>query len=246
LSCNWLFAGLSTVLFIHACLRLGVSKTHAYFLMTRTEALIACVAGFLAAVPWRSFLQRAWRQFSAVVIAAVAVATPYIYRNFREPLWQLLAPMTSKLASGLLALLGTPVRLEGYEKQGRYHILLTSRHFAVDLWGACSGLEGVALVLCMLSLIVLFDWKLFSRFKYLVDVYLYAIMLMLIVNVIRIAAFFLYGEWHAQHGSAWLAIKLTNAVFHSQAGVWLYSATVILLTPVLYAMAFRHRKTDTR
>ena len=194
--------------------------------------LLACALGFLAPVPLTQLWEAARKQPKAAAIATSAILCVQIYWGYLAAMWNLLASLTGALVRSVLLLTGSPTSLALYHLSGP-HLQIYSSDFGIDIWYPCSGLEGVTLVVYLLSLLFLCDWKVFSRFRYLWNAYLLAIPLMLAVNILRISAFFLYGSYLHHHNTP-LAKTLTTEAFHSNVGLVFYLFAIAAGMPFLY------------
>jgi exosortase/archaeosortase family protein len=230
LRAQWLFILLSASLFGYLCNQVAAGAPRLPGM--RSCALLACALGFLAPVPLTQLWEAARKQPKAAAIAATAILCVHIYWVYLGAIWNLLAPLTGALVRSVLLLSGTPTSLAIYHLSGP-HLQVYSSNFGIDIWYPCSGLEGVSLVVYLLSLLYLFDWTVFSRFRHLWDAYLVAIPLMLAVNILRISAFFLYGSYMHRH-NAGLARTVTTEAFHSNVGLVFYLLAIAAAMPFLY------------
>jgi len=210
-------------------------------------AAVGCIAGsfsyfrIMDAVRWCS------RNPTAVCIAVVIGISPLIFYSCAILLWQWTAGTTVAIVTALLRLRGVTVTSKsvaypghpGFDIGDNLVSTIQSADFQLNIAKQCSGLEGELLFCFLISVFLLYDWRLFGKTKKLGVVYLLVIPIMLGVNAVRIASIFLYMDWAQAHKDAALSIQITKDTFHFYAGLVLYTAVFALTLPLLYRWAIR-------
>jgi exosortase E/protease (VPEID-CTERM system) len=184
----------------------------------------AVVAGFFAVAPFRSWLQGISALGVTWLYAAAAALIGTGVWQESERLWSSAAALTFVLVRLVLSPFLTIVRTDAAT-----HII-ESRHFAVEITSACSGLEGLGLmfVFCV-------AWLVYFRREYIFPLALLLIPASLTaifgLNVLRIAALMLIGNagypevalfgFHSQAG--WIAFNIVACavVYFSRRSAWL-------------------------
>ena len=194
------------------------------------KCLGSCLAALFAINPFFAFLQRASREPRAVAISVLAAVAPLLPFAYKLPLWEQMAKPTADAVSLLLWLTGvntttsvTP-KVSEYGAITDYHAYVASSDFAVQIGSWCGGYEGIAIFLFLLSIMLLLDWRRFSRLQHLWVLFAATVIFVLSLNVIRITALFLYAEVLINEVGHGEAVRRTVDTFHSHAGLVLYTA----------------------
>lgn len=128
-------------------------------------------------------------------------------------------------------------------KQGGGDKFLTmqSETFAIKLFPACSGMEGVFLFMFLLSSVLLIDWQIFKK-RSIIDLYLMGFIYMFMVNAMRISSLFLFGHY-AWKPDASHAMQLSRGVpihvFHTWVGWVVYLVAFFIFVSILYRYTVR-------
>jgi exosortase E/protease (VPEID-CTERM system) len=189
-------------------------------------AIAAAAAAFAAVAPWQIWL-RLTRSLGvdwlyAGVVAIVAVCT----WQWSQSLWQPTAAVTFDLVrlalSPILPTLQTDASM----------MVIRTDHFAVQVIGLCSGLEGVGFMLAFSC-----AWLLYFRKEYIFPNALLllpaGLLLIFGLNVLRIACLFLIGN-----AGYWTVAEYG---FHSQAGWMAFIAVACVLAFVSRRSAWLSR-----
>lgn len=208
--------------------------------------IAATVSALLVLMPPAAVVERA-RMFPRMTGAACfAAAAALIYALAQELLWDQMVYLSSIAIAGI----GHALDLDMVTRQWidpdekRVVISLLSSHFGVHLYPFCSGIEGMVLFSALLSAVILYDWKLFERQR-LWPLYAIGIVYMFFVNVLRITALFLLGNWaHAPDASEFAQSFRGDMVemFHSQIGWILYAMAFGIFMHFLYPRLMRKQK----
>ena len=202
-----LHAGCVLVLTVLLNFLYGPATGHVTFsLVAVVPALIALAAGLAlirAMAPWALWWQACKALGWLWLYAALAAALATIAWQLSQGLWQ----PTAKLTFDLVRLELAPL-LPGLQADPA-HLILNTQRFAVQIQDACSGLEGVGLMLVFCC-----AWLLFFRKEYIFPRALLLIpaglTLIFILNILRIGVLVLMG--HAG------LVDIAIYGFHSQAG----------------------------
>ncbi len=196
-----------------------------------------CVAGAFVFINFREFITQALvdkRQSSVALIGASASAIYSIMDNY---LWQRISYSSANTSQWLLELMNMEMK-SGVHKNGKeLAATLYSDYFTLIVYRPCSGLEGIFLFIFLLSIAVLFDWKILKRIK-LIETYLIGFIFMYLGNVLRIVSLFLLGHFaHAPDASPQLAYMrgLPSHIFHSFIGQIYYVIIFMIFAKLLYS-----------
>lgn len=177
--------------------------------------------GLIALMQLHPVLRASYQRILAMIgenprffqIAAIGAFTGLAYDWYAGLLWRWLAEPTTFTVAALLNFIGVNAWLDD-----NYHndfITGTGRY--IVNW-PCSGMEGVALMVFVLSGLLLLNWQRFASYS-LPHVYGIGIGLMLTANILRMVIIAASAEWSG--GS-----ETVRAYFHSNAG-WILYALVI-------------------
>lgn len=212
---------------------------------TQALAAFGVTAGFFTHVPFLAFIERMARYPRATVVAAAAALVPYAIANYKLQLWILLSSGTLSVVRAILWICGIVTTTHAESKMNsagalvKYSAYVSSSDFSVQIGLMCSGLEGVSIMIFLLSCAVLLDWPLFSNAKHLWLPYVLVTIAALAANCIRIAVLFMIAEALIQLLGRDAAVKATMAAFHSNAGWVVYSLTFAVVLPLVYRWAKR-------
>lgn len=120
-------------------------------------------------------------------------------------------------------------------------IIVASRHFGLEIYEPCSGLEGIFLFFFLLLAMFIVDWPLFKGRKWWL-LFPFGVVYIFLFNGLRIASIFVLGHWAWQpSASAWQASFRTTPVeiFHSYAGWVYYLVAFAIFVKVFYSSVAR-------
>ena len=203
------------------------------------------IAGFVVVIPIRTAIRRIRDNLRPLVITILAASCPQMVYSLRMHLWEITSELTGAMVRAITWLGGYKTSIfhhQQLDKAGKevdFYLTVVSSDFSINIGSWCSGLEGVSLLLFLLSLSVLLDWRLFSRMKHLWAVYLLTVPMVLFVNAIRIAILFLYAELYARSEGRNAAIIAIMGGFHSNIGWVMYSIVYVIFLPLVYFWAKR-------
>jgi exosortase E/protease (VPEID-CTERM system) len=147
-----------------------------------------------------------------VAVGALFGAVAWLPAQQSVALWPGLARWTLATAAGLLGLFSDAVIVDGDKQQ------LGLDHFQVVIAPACSGIEGIALML-VFTTGYLYRFRATLRFPRALLLLPVAIGAAWLANAVRIAALILIGRW--------VSADIAYGVFHSKAG-WLFFCAIAL------------------
>ena len=151
-----------------------------------------------------------------------------LYEFINGNLWPYLASPTTLAVRGVLFLSGLPT--ESARPTEIVHPI-----FGARIGRGCSGFEGVFFFIFVFCILAMLDWKKFSL-RRLSALFASGILLMVALNILRIALFFALGIW--------LSIKLGKSkaaewfiwTFHSHAGWLLYFVGIGLFLMIFFIL----------
>ncbi len=185
-------------------------------------AAMVCCAG-LASAPgafWRAFAaQSASAYWLALGVGALTFAALPLSQNS----WDALSAATLHLSYAILQLYEPSARMVASE------YLLGAGDFAVLVRAACSGYEGIALVLSMLGFYI-YAFRKHLRFPHVLLLLPIGIAAIWLSNALRLALLVSFGA----HISPQMALD----GFHAQAGWVMFLAVTISLMALAHRMAF--------
>lgn len=206
------------------------------------------VLGVFAVTPAIPFIRRACKEPLAVVVAGIAMAAPLIPFAWKLTLWEHMALPTANLVSLLLGMVGisTTTRLGTKANDDGsvtdYHGYVSSNDFSVQIGSWCGGYEGIAMFLFLLGFFLLLDWHRFASIRNLWALLPATIVYVLLVNVIRITALFIYAEIIIAEDGHGEATRATVDAFHSYAGLVLYTIAFWPFMACVYQWESRHAR----
>ncbi len=193
------------------------------------KCITASLAALFAVTPVFAFLHRARKEPRAVIAAGLAIMAPLIPFAWKLLLWEQMAKPTAEVVSLLLQLAGISththfgIKTADDGKIQDYHSYVISSDFTVQIGSWCGGFEGIAMFLFLLAIFLLLDWQRFARIQQLWLLLPATVLFALALNVIRIAALFLYAEILIDKVGHSEATARTIDAFHSNAGLVLYT-----------------------
>jgi exosortase E/protease (VPEID-CTERM system) len=189
--------------------------------LTAGAAMLAC-AGLALAPPrfWRAFAaQGPSAYWLALGVGALTFAALPLSQNS----WDALSAATLQLSYAILQIYEPSARMEADT------FLLGAGDFAVLVRAACSGYEGVALVLCMLGFYI-FAFRRDLRFPHVLLLLPIGVAAIWLSNALRLALLVSIGA----HVSPQAALN----GFHAQAGWVMFLAVTISLMALAHHMRF--------
>jgi exosortase E/protease (VPEID-CTERM system) len=181
------------------------------WLLLALAAVLALLAALAPrAVWWQAVRSAGILWLPASLVAAVAASA----MEWSQRLWSGMARVTFELVRYLLVPL-----VPGLQANPDTHVIDTGR-FAVEVTSVCSGLEGVGLMLtfCAAWLLLFRREYRFPRALVLIPA---GVLLILVLNVLRIAALVLIGHAGWSHSAVY--------GFHSQAGWIAFNCAACLI-----------------
>jgi exosortase E/protease (VPEID-CTERM system) len=205
------FAALTWILFANRFAGIWADAIVVGWVATGAAAVVFCAFGFLPRAFWKEVLQGTGEVWAYVLVLGVGAC---VFAAYAAPIWNPLARWTLKVAWLLLrpfvrGLIADPA-----------HMILGTSAFSVEVAPACSGYEGIGLILAFTIGWLWFlrrEWR-FPRALLLIPLGVAAIW---IFNALRIAGLILIGV----AGSPAIAMQ----GFHSHAG-WIAFNVVALGT----------------
>lgn len=156
-----------------------------------------------------------WSFRRAILIASIGGSAEYAYVSSVN-LWPWVSEPTAWCVSVLLDILHIDAFY--FMRGGLPEIIVPTGKYVI-FWG-CSGFEGVALMIFILSCIFLVDYDRFVKFR-LWKWYSASILSMLVINIVRIASIIWYT-------------RTPINLFHSNCGWIFYSIDVTIFLGVMY------------
>ena len=177
-------------------------------------ALAALLAVFATLAPWVLWREAAERIGILWLYALAAAACAASAMRWSQSLWAGMARVTFEAVHHLLAPLIPTLQTNPST------LVIDTGRFAVEVSAICSGLEGIGLMLafCGVWLVLFREEYIFPRALVLIPA---GLLLMLALNVLRIAALVLIGH------AGWREIAIYG--FHSQAGWIAFNAAAGLI-----------------
>jgi exosortase E/protease (VPEID-CTERM system) len=190
-------------------------------------AMLACAALALAPMAfWRAFAAQSASAYSiALGVGALTFAALPLSQNS----WDALSAATLHLSYAILQLYEPSARMIASE------YLLGAGDFAVLVRAACSGYEGIALVLSMLGFYI-YAFRRHLRFPNVLLLLPIGVAAIWLLNALRLALLVSLGA----HVSPQLALD----GFHAQAGWVMFLAVTISLMALAHRMPFFRAQTD--
>ena len=164
--------------------------------------LVFWAASVIAPQQWCALVVRTWPALAAGGLVAAAVGA---IAQFTGELWHGLGSATLSVSAALLSLLPTDIVYRPEEA------VLGTSTFQVEIASACSGYEGLALILAFLS-VYLWLFRRELRFPHALLLLPLGLIIIWLANALRIALLIALGTW--------VSPTLALGGFHSQAG-WL-------------------------
>jgi colanic acid/amylovoran biosynthesis glycosyltransferase len=189
-----------------------------------SAAIITLVLSAFPTGFWKQWLIRSRAQIpKAAALGAVA----YFIGNWAEHFWGLLERSTFELTALLLKSIGVLVQSDPVQR------VITARGFAVQIAPACSGIEGIGLVIVFLSAYLWF-FRAQLRFPHVLLLFPMGIFVIWLLNGFRIAALVVIGNWSPE-------VALRG--FHSVAGWFFFNGVACGLVIVSRRVDFFHYPT---
>ncbi len=203
------FAGLSFLLF-SSKLPLAASNAAALGWLAAGMSSIALAA--LAFMPGGAWMQMVRTTGSLWIYALSAAIALFLAEDLTKLMWQPLSKLTFRLVGALLALFVSPVVLNPAT------LLIGAPNFEVSVAPACSGFEGMGLILAFGAIWLLLFRK-ECRFPQALLLLPAGVVFVYLLNVVRITVLILIGSAGAP--------QVALGGFHSQAG-WIAFAAASL------------------
>jgi exosortase E/protease (VPEID-CTERM system) len=199
------FAGLSSLLFAH--------KAGDFTAVSWLAAGLAAIAlGALAFIPAAAW----WRMIRGMgvlwIFAVLAGASVSFAGTLAARAWAPLGQLTIHLVVAVLRLFVSPVSMDAAR-----HIIATP-HFEVEVSAACSGFEGMGLML-VFGVVWLYLFRAEYRFPRALVLVPAGIVFIYLLNIVRIVALLLIGNAGAP--------DIAVGGFHSQAGWLAFTAAAL-------------------
>jgi exosortase/archaeosortase family protein len=231
------------------CFTIAALKSASHYESVARSVLILCgvSAGVFAATPFFATLHRARKSPAAVAVALLAAAMPLVYDQVRLFLWQLLVVPTTESVAAVVGTLGWAATTAYGTKRwdggtvSDYHGYVTTPEFSVQIGSWCGGFEGMTLFLFLLASFIVLDWRFFSRLDKLWLPFAATVPYLFGVNVLRIAAIFVYALLIGGEVDQDAARQAAVETFHSNAGWVIYS---LAFGPYLSAVYWWARRTN--
>ena len=220
------WAAVSFAAFVAAALE----SHHTFEPITRFLLMLlgVCASAFTV-TPFFASLHQIRRDPRPAAIALLAAAIPLAFDECRLLAWQWLVGPTTQAVVAIINLLGQNATVE-FAPHTRvdgavddYYGYVTTPNFSIQIGAWCGGFEGIALFLFLLSAFVLYDWRFFGRTRGLWMPFVATIPYVFTINVMRIAAIFLYAVLVASDAGQDAARQAAVEMFHSNAGWVIYS-----------------------
>ncbi len=208
------FAGLTSILFENRFAGLGADCIVIGWVATGAAAVVLAACAFLPRTFWKEMLQGTGDAWAYILVLGVGGC---VFAAYATPIWHPLARWTLQLAWLLLRPLVPGLTADPSS------MMLGTRGFSVQVAPACSGYEGIGLVLAFTTGWLWFlrkEWR-FPQALLLIPLGVAAIW---IFNAVRVAALVLIGV----AGAPGIAMQ----GFHSHAG-WIAFNVVALGTCLL-------------
>ncbi len=191
-------------------------------------AWLAAGAAMLAAAAFALAPLSFWRRFaqakpSDYLAAAIAGALCYAALGLAQNSWDALAFATLNAAYGILQLYEPSAGIDAAAR------ILSAGDFRVRIDAACSGYEGMGLVLVMMSF-YLFAFRRHLRFPRALMLIPIGLAAMWVLNALRLAALVSIG--------AHISPKVALTGFHAQAGWATFLAATLALMAIAYASSY--------
>ena len=224
-----------------------------YFFMHHGRYAYIAISLFIAVlctfafIPPRIALLRASEHCRLTAVALFAASLDKIYFFAKSLLWEALSNATAVGIRTLLRAGGihTTSWSATTDKPG---VFVKLPEFTMKILPECSGLEGIFLFYYLLALILLIDWRIFSRWS-LTELYATGFVYMFLMNVLRIFSYMLFIR-HVGYTDA--SARLID-LFHSNIGWVIYLAAFGIFMTGMYVLAAKtfvrepvHKKTPTR
>jgi exosortase E/protease (VPEID-CTERM system) len=221
-----ILAPLSYLLYRHTLTNLSFAAVAAAWILFAAAAVLAAM---LAMSPWGRWVSLARAMGSIGWYAAMAALVGTGAMQLAQSLWAPTAALTFRLVSGLLGPFLPALRADPAV------LVLSTDRFAVQIAEACSGLEGVGLILAFSG-----AWLLYFRREYIFPRALLLIpagmAAIFALNVLRIAALMLIGNlgfpsaavygFHSQAGWVTFIAVACGMVLISRRSAWLNRTAV--------------------
>lgn len=214
---------------------IAISNSTAYPALATTLLLAGTVASFFIITPAQAWIASAVAHPRAATIALTCGAAGIVYYSLRESLIERAVLRWS--ASAVLFSIRQIVDNTSVNYQGRGAItVIRSEYFGIEMYPACSGLEGFCLFVFLLSALLMCDWPILKA-RCVTSLYAVALTYVFAANVLRIVSLFLLGYWAHRPSAGELARSMRGApvdIFHSYAGAVYYLIAFGLFVAWLY------------
>ena len=179
-----------------------------------TLGLLTLCSSLFIFISLRDFDKRL-KIYEREALFGILAGSSFLFSNFIiDWFWPYLSRLTNLSVYALLRLSGfqmipisDPFRIQ-------------HPHFSAYIGAPCSGLEGIFFFFAAFSFVLIFDWRLFSK-RAIAGIYLAGVIYMFLLNVLRIAVFFIVAIWMTQKGDKSQAVQLFIWAFHSHIG-WIF------------------------
>jgi len=187
------------------------------------------IIGLFVMVPFGECLWRAILSPRSTLVAIAGATAACNYYWLLYTIWRPMCGWTTKMTYYTLRAFGANAST-ATGNWGDASFVLLSPHYTIEVYPGCSGLEGIFILLFLLSVFVLYDWDHFKTRRLLLR-YALGIIFMFFVNVLRITSLFTLGYWaHDPHAWMWVqSLKGAPAfMFHTYVG-WVFYLIAIVI-----------------
>lgn len=198
--------------------------------------------GIFSRVSLQEFLFRLKTRRQLWFSALLAGSCFFGYHVYNTLFWTWLVKPTGWGVSKIGIMFGIPI----------FEIITEPAAIVVKIpWGkiriieGCSGLEGVALFLWFLGIILILDGEKISRSKKTI-IMICGIIYMFTLNILRIVSFLGFGAFQFSHLGKTEALKSQVQIFHSSAGWTLYLLGLGLFFAGFYRLLFSEKSSNPK
>jgi exosortase/archaeosortase family protein len=206
-------------------------------------SLAATFVAFFASVPLREFVRRVRSTPGAVPIVVVAAACPILYLALNEAFLRAFGDVTATGVVWVLQLVGIAGHYDWRlqpaigKHPDQWRLVIYSEKYSADLLAPCAGMEGITFIAFLLSILLLSDWKVFSKIRHLWIAYVAIVPVFVVANALRIASIFLFVTAKTTGHVSKADSLIGTDLYHSYVGLVFYATAFAVLVPLLYRWA---------